>query len=151
MGWIRIHGGEVRCLGQVGKVPLVVMDGQSSLSPGHACFWLKSEMARACAQTVHGAYLSHPAAPGVQYQQQQYLSWRVNTFFRWQLNACMHCPAVKEKKVRHHLCSALLLLSLSLFPHISHISYYANNLDILLFLFVLALPLAANGVPFAGI
>lgn len=89
------------------------MDGQSSLSPGHACFWLKSEIARACAQTVHGAYLSHPAAPGVQYQH-QYLSWRVNTFFRWQLNACMHCPAVKEKKVRHHLCSALLLLSLAL-------------------------------------
>lgn len=47
MGWIRIHGGEVRCLGQV---PLVVMGGQSSLSPGHACFWPKSEIARALRQ-----------------------------------------------------------------------------------------------------
>lgn len=153
MGWIRIHGGEVRCLGQVGKVPLVVMDGQSSLSPGHACFWLKSEIARACAQTVHGAYLSHPAAPAVQYQQQQYLSWRVNTFFRV-ATECMHalpCCEGEESASSSLLCtSPALSCSLSLFPHISHISYYANNLDILLFLFVLALPLAANGVPFAG-
>lgn len=149
MGWIRIHGGDVRCLGTVGTCTFG-SNGWPVLTQSWACLLLAQIGDSARAQTVHGAYLTRPPAPAIQYQQ-QYLSSRINTFFRWQLNACMHCPAVKEKKVRHHLCSALLLLSLSLFPHISHISYYANNLDILLFLFVLALPLAANGVPFAGI
>lgn len=66
---------------------------------------------------------------------------------------CMHalpCCEGEESASSSLLCTSPAL-SLSLFPHISHISYYANNLDILLFLFVLALPLAANGVPFAGI
>lgn len=63
---------------------------------------------------------------------------------------CMHalpCCEGEESASSSLLCTSP---ALSLFPHISHISYYANNLDILLFLFVLALPLAANGVPFAG-
>lgn len=87
------------------------MGGQSSLSPGHACFWLKSEIARALRQCTG---LTLPVHQKPQSSISSSTSWRINTFFRWQLNACMHCPAVKEKKVRHHLCSALLLLSLSL-------------------------------------
>lgn len=111
MGWIRIHGGEVRCLGKVGTFG---SNGWPVLTQSWACLLLAQIGDSARAQTVHGAYLTRPPAPGVQYQQQYLME---DKYLFPVATECMHalpCCEGEESASSSLLCTspALSLFSL---------------------------------------